>query len=156
MAQVVRRSGVSASALRFYEERGLIVAHRSPSNRRTYARHVLRRLAVTRAAQAVGLSLREISAALAEIPLDRPVTRAEWQRLSASWHDALELRLRALEELRDGLTGCIGCGCLSQDTCPLWNAGDRLGEQGPGPRVLRSVVELEEATAVTTGGAGDR
>lgn len=147
MSQVVQRSGVSASALRFYEERGLIAAHRSPTNRRTFPRHVLRRLAVIRAAQAVGLSLQEISAALATVPLDRAVSRVEWQRLSNSWHDTLQLRIRALEQLRDGLTGCIGCGCLSQTTCPLWNAGDRLAEQGPGPRILDAVVALEPGSA---------
>lgn len=144
MTQVVRRSGVSASALRFYEERGLITADRSPSNRRTYARHTLRRLAVIRAAQAVGLSLEEISQALALVPLDRPVTRAEWERLSASWRDTLDLRIRALTQLRDGLTGCIGCGCLSQETCPIWNPADRLGDTGSGPRILDAVVRLEE------------
>jgi MerR family redox-sensitive transcriptional activator SoxR len=145
MSQVVQRSGVSASALRYYESRGLIAAHRTATNRRTYARHVLRRLAVIRAAQAVGLSLAEITEALATIPLDRPVTRAEWERLSRSWRDALELRMRALAQLRDGLTGCIGCGCLSQEKCPLWNPDDRLARQGAGPRILDAVVTLEES-----------
>lgn len=144
MSQVVRRSGVSASALRYYEARGLIAAHRTGENRRTYPRHVLRRLAVIRAAQAVGLSLAEITDALAIVPLDRPVTRAEWEGLSRSWRDALELRMRALAQLRDGLTGCIGCGCLSQEKCPLWNPGDRLAEQGAGPHILDAIVELEK------------
>ncbi|WP_026927282.1 redox-sensitive transcriptional activator SoxR [Granulicoccus phenolivorans] len=144
MSEIVARSGVSASALRFYEERGLIAAHRSPTNRRTYGRHTLRRLAVIRAAQAVGLSLGEIAAALAHVPLDRPVSRQEWEELSASWRAQLELRIRALTQLRDGLTGCIGCGCLSQTKCPLWNPEDRLAAQGPGPRILDAVVELEE------------
>ncbi len=144
MTQVSRRAGVSASALRFYEARGLIEAHRTPGNQRRYPRHVLRRLAVIRAAQAVGLSLAEVSEALATVPLDRPVTREEWARLSRSWHDTLDLRIRALQQLRDGLTGCIGCGCLSQQTCPLRNAEDRLAAQGAGPRFLDAVVELEE------------
>lgn len=145
LSQVVRRSGVSASALRFYEERGLITAHRSATNRRTYGRHVLRRLAVIRAAQAVGLSLAQIADSLAEVPRDRPVTQEEWARLSSSWREHLDLRIRALTQLRDGLTSCIGCGCLSQRVCPMWNAGDRLAAQGPGPRLLDAVVELEDA-----------
>ena len=94
----------------------------------------------------MGLSLDEISDALARVPLDRPVSREEWARLSASWRDQLDLRIRALNELRDGLTGCIGCGCLSQENCPLWNPGDRLAEAGPGPRMMRAVVELEGGT----------
>lgn len=149
MTQVVQRSGVSASALRFYEDRGLIIADRSPTNRRVYPRHVLRRLAVIRAAQAVGLSLEEIAAALLPVPQDRPVTRTEWARLSRSWREQLDLRIRALEQLRDGLTGCVGCGCLSQEVCPLWNPGDRLAAQGPGPRILSAVVELEESDRAT-------
>lgn len=99
-----------------------------------------------KAAQAVGLSLSEVADALASVPSDRPVTKAEWARLSASWHDTLDLRIRALQQLRDGLTGCIGCGCLSQETCPLRNAEDRLAAQGPGPRFLDAVVELEQRT----------
>ena len=144
MSQVTRRSGVSASALRFYEERGLIEAHRTPGNRRVYPRHVLRRLAVIRAAQAVGLSLSEIAASLAPIPHDRPVSRKEWRQLSESWHDSLQLRIEALIELRDGLTGCIGCGCLSQPNCPMKNKDDELAARGPGPRNLSAVVRLEE------------
>lgn len=144
ISQVTRRSGVSASALRFYEQRGLIQADRTPGNRRTYPRHVLRRLAVIRAAQTVGLSLTEIATALEPIPHDRPVSRREWERLSESWHGSLDLRIRALTELRDGLTTCIGCGCLSLPGCPFSNAEDELAEQGPGPRILRSVVRLEE------------
>ncbi|NNG20969.1 redox-sensitive transcriptional activator SoxR [Naumannella sp. ID2617S] len=147
MSQVTKRSGVSASALRFYEQRGLIVAHRTPGNRRVFPRHVLRRLAVIRAAQAVGLTLTEITAALATVPHDRPVTTAEWQRMSEAWHDTLQLRITALTQLRDGLTGCIGCGCLSQEKCPLWNPDDRLATEGPGPRKLRAVVALEESQA---------
>ncbi|OYN97051.1 redox-sensitive transcriptional activator SoxR [Enemella evansiae] len=149
MSQVTRRSGVSASALRFYEERGLIKAHRTPGNRRVYPRHVLRRLAVIRAAQAVGMSLTEIAASLEPIPHDRPVSRAEWQRLSEAWHDSLELRIEALIELRDGLTGCIGCGCLSQPNCPMNNRNDELGAQGPGPRSLSAVIRLAERDAAT-------
>lgn len=146
MTQVVERSGVSASALRFYEARGLIVAHRTPANRRVFPRHVLRRLAVIRAAQAVGLTLEEIADALADVPRDRPVTRDEWAAMSHKWRDALNLRIRALTQLRDGLSGCIGCGCLSQDKCPLWNPGDRLAQQGPGPRILDAVIALEEGS----------
>lgn len=144
MSQIVQRSGVSASALRYYESRGLIAAHRTIGNRRVYPRHVLRRLAVIRAAQAVGLSLAEITAALASVPLDRPVSRAEWEHLSSAWRDGLELRMLALAQLRDGLTGCIGCGCLSQEKCPLWNPGDHLADQGAGPRILDAVIQLEE------------
>lgn len=144
MAQVVARSGVSASALRFYEERGLIASERTPGNRRTYPRRVLRRIAVIRAAQAVGLTLAEITEALAPLPIDGPVRPADWERLSRTWRNDLDVRIRALEQLRDGLTGCIGCGCLSQSVCPLWNPGDRLAAEGPGPRKLPAVLELEE------------
>lgn len=145
MQQMVERSGVAASALRYYEERGLIHAERTPSNRRVYPRHVLRRIAVIRAAQSVGLSLREITKALDQVPKDRPVSRDEWARLSQTWRDALDLRIAALTQLRDGLTGCIGCGCLSQTSCPLSNPGDELAAKGPGPRRLSAVIALEES-----------
>ncbi|ACV05266.1 redox-sensitive transcriptional activator SoxR [Kytococcus sedentarius] len=147
MSEVVRRSGVSASALRFYEARGLIKAERTATNRRIYQRHVLRRLAVIRSAQAIGLSLSEIRAGFASVPTDRALTREEWQDLSAMWRETLEERIAALGELRDRLDGCIACGCLSLDTCPLRNPEDERRAEGPGPRAMPAVLALMNGTS---------
>ena len=133
---IAARAGVSVPALRFYEERGLITSHRTAGGRRQYPRHVLRRLAFVQAAQRVGLSLDEIGRALATLPSDRGPTAREWRQLSASWRTLLDQRIRLLEGLRDDLDGCIGCGCLSLETCRLRNPGDAAGASGPGPRYL--------------------
>ncbi|MGH9226233.1 MAG: redox-sensitive transcriptional activator SoxR [Acidimicrobiales bacterium] len=133
---VAARAGVSVPALRFYEERGLITSNRTEGGRRQYPRHVLRRLAFIQAAQRVGLSLDEIGRALATLPAERGPTAKEWRRLSASWRPLLDQRIRLLEGLRDDLDGCIGCGCLSLDTCRLRNPGDAAASMGPGPRYL--------------------
>lgn len=130
------RSGVTTSALRFYESRGMISSQRTSGNQRRYPRSELRRVAFIRTAQIVGLSLEEITAALHELPERRIPTRADWARLSATWHDRLTDRIHMLEKLRDDLTGCIGCGCLSLGVCTLFNKDDRLGEGGSGPRIL--------------------
>jgi MerR family transcriptional regulator, redox-sensitive transcriptional activator SoxR len=134
IGEVSRRSGVAASALRFYEERGLIASERSGSGHRRYARPVLRRIAFIVFAQKIGLTLQEIGAELAMLPTDRAPTRADWERLSSGWTARIDRRIAELERLRHSLTECIGCGCLSLERCALANPGDRAAELGPGPR----------------------
>lgn len=136
VGEVASRSGVAVSALHYYESKGLIASRRSAGNQRRYARDVLRRIAVIRVAQRVGLPLDAIGAALASLPDGRTPTRADWQRLSASWRAELDARIAALARLRDELTGCIGCGCLSLKHCRLSNPGDALAQLGAGPRKL--------------------
>lgn len=134
---VAARTGLSVSALRFYEDRGLITAHRSDRGRRRYDRHVLRRLAFIQVAQRVGLTLDEVGRALASLPDDdEGLSARHWRDLSASWRPMLDERIRLLEGLRDQLDTCIGCGCLSLERCRLRNPGDRAGALGPGPRYL--------------------
>lgn len=132
---VAERAGTSVSALRFYEERGLITSVRSNGGRRHYPRSVLRRLAFIQVAQRVGLSLDDIGRALATLPSDAPSAR-DWRRLSSQWQPLIEERIRLLEGLRDSLEGCIGCGCLSLEHCQLRNPGDQAGARGPGARYL--------------------
>jgi len=134
IGEVSRRSGVASSALRFYEERGLIASERLGSGHRRYPRPVLRRVAFIVFAQRVGLSLDEIGAELASLPADRAPTRRDWSRLSQGWRERIDERIAELERLRVGLTDCIGCGCLSLDRCKLSNPNDRAGRIGPGPR----------------------
>jgi MerR family redox-sensitive transcriptional activator SoxR len=136
IGELARRSGVAASALRFYEEAGLIVSGRSEAGRRRFARSTLRRVAFIRAAQAVGLRLDEIRAALASLPDGRTPTQADWQRLSRAWQPLLDERIAALTRLRDQLGSCIGCGCLSLSKCALYNPGDRAAARGAGARYL--------------------
>jgi MerR family redox-sensitive transcriptional activator SoxR len=136
IGDVARRSGVAASALRFYEQRGLIRSERVGSGHRRYPRPVLRRVAFIVFAQRAGLSLDEIAAELAKLPPDRAPTRAEWSRLSSTWTDRIDRRIAELQRLKHGLTECIGCGCLSLDRCQLANPGDRASRFGPGPRYL--------------------
>jgi MerR family transcriptional regulator, redox-sensitive transcriptional activator SoxR len=134
IGEVARRSGVAASALRFYEERGLITSDRAGSGHRRYARPVLRRIAFIVFAQRVGLTLEEIGSELAKLPENRAPTRRDWSRLSSGWTDRIDDRIAELERLKMGLTECIGCGCLSLDRCRLANPDDRAAAQGPGPR----------------------
>ena len=134
IGEVARRSGVAASALRFYEERGLIASERAGSGHRRFRRPVLRRIAFIVFAQRIGLSLDEIGAELAKLPPDRAPTRADWARLSSGWTDRIDQRIAELQRLKAGLTECIGCGCLSLDRCQLANPGDRAASHGPGPR----------------------
>ncbi|HEX3787714.1 MAG TPA: redox-sensitive transcriptional activator SoxR [Pseudonocardiaceae bacterium] len=141
IGQVVERSGVSHTALRFYEEAGLIAAERTTGNQRRYPRTVLRLLAFIRTAQRVGLSLEQIKDALATLPAGRPPTKTDWARLSNSWRGELDARIDALHRLRDKLTGCIGCGCLSLRTCALYNHEDELAAFGPGAPKLRPATE---------------
>ncbi len=134
ISEVARRSGVAASALRYYEERGLIAAERAGSGHRRFPRSVLRRIAFIVFAQRVGLSLEEIGDQLAHLPADRAPSRRDWSRLSSGWTARIDERIAELERLKGGLTECIGCGCLSLDRCRLANPGDRAADRGPGPR----------------------
>ena len=124
VSEVSRRSGFAASALRYYEDQGLIAAERSAGGQRRYQRHVLRRLAFIRAAGNIGLSLQEIRDELETLPASRTPTKADWQRMSRHWRVRLDDRIAALERLRDGLDACIGCGCLSLQRCAFSNPGD--------------------------------
>jgi MerR family redox-sensitive transcriptional activator SoxR len=134
IGEVSKRSGVAASALRFYEERGLIASDRAGSGHRRYPRPVLRRIAFIVFAQRIGLTLDEIGAELDKLPGARTPTRRDWSRLSRTWTARIDERIAELERLRAGLTECIGCGCLSLDRCQLANPGDRASSAGPGPR----------------------
>jgi MerR family transcriptional regulator, redox-sensitive transcriptional activator SoxR len=134
IGEVSDRSGVAASALRFYEDRGLINSERAGSGHRRYPRPVLRRIAFIVFAQRVGLTLEEIGTELAKLPPDRAPTRRDWSRLSSGWTSRIDERIAELERLKLGLTECIGCGCLSLDRCKLSNPGDRASRGGPGPR----------------------
>lgn len=138
VGEVAERAGVAVSTLHFYEAQGLIKAWRNAGNQRRYAREVLRRVAVIKVAQRAGMPLKTIRDAFDALPDQRTPTRADWQRLSAQWRTELDERIRALEQLRDQLTDCIGCGCLSIDRCPLRNPGDALGEEGAGAQLLVS------------------
>jgi MerR family redox-sensitive transcriptional activator SoxR len=134
ISQVSRRSGVASSALRFYEERGLIASQRAGSGHRRYPRSVLRRIAFIVFAQRIGLTLEEIGEELSKLPTDRIPTSRDWARLSGKWTKRIDQRIAELKRLRAGLTQCIGCGCLSIDKCELANPADRAGRKGPGPR----------------------
>jgi len=136
IGELAARSGVAPSALRFYESRGLIRSQRSGGNQRRYGRAELRRVAFIRIAQRVGLSLDEIAEALATLPGNRTPTKADWARLSAAWRARLDEQIGLLERLRDRLTSCIGCGCLSLQRCRISNPDDILAADGPGPRHL--------------------
>ena len=147
IGEFARRAGVAASALRFYEDRGLLASHRSDGGRRHYPRSELRRMAFIRAAQAVGLTLEQIQAALATLPDQRTPTPADWQRLSRAWQPLLDERIAALVRLRDQLSSCIGCGCLSLTKCALYNAGDVAGSKGAGARYLLGDSPADAAAA---------
>jgi MerR family transcriptional regulator, redox-sensitive transcriptional activator SoxR len=134
IGEVAKRSGVATSALRFYEENGLIRSERTRSGHRRYPRAVIRRIAFIVFAQRIGLSLEEIGAELAKLPRNRVPERSDWAKLSGGWTARLQERIAELERLRAGLSECIGCGCLSLDRCQLANPGDRAARRGPGPR----------------------
>ena len=134
ISKVARRSGVAASALRFYEERGLVKSERAGSGHRRYPRAVLRRIAFIVFAQRMGLTLEEVGAELAKLPENRVPERTDWAKISSHWTKRIDERIAELERLRAGLTRCIGCGCLSLRDCQLANPGDRASRLGPGPR----------------------
>ncbi|MEE1929750.1 redox-sensitive transcriptional activator SoxR [Streptomyces sp. TRM 70351] len=139
VGQLAERSGVAPSALRFYERNELIHSRRTSGNQRRYARDTLRRVAFIRASQRVGISLEKIRAVLALLPENRTPNRQDWARLSECWRHDLNERIAQLEELRDDLSDCIGCGCLSLELCGLANPRDRAAERGPGPVRLNHV-----------------
>lgn len=136
VGDVAERSGVAVSAIHFYESKGLITSWRNAGNQRRYPREVLRRVAIIKVAQRLGIPLSAIGEALDSLPKGRTPTEKDWRRLSVRWKDDLDQRIEKMTKLRDQLTGCIGCGCLSMETCPLRNPHDELGAQGSGPRLL--------------------
>jgi MerR family redox-sensitive transcriptional activator SoxR len=136
VGDVAARSGVAVSAIHFYESSGLIRSWRNQGNQRRYSRDVLRRVAVIRVAQRAGISLAAIREALQTLPNERTPTTEDWTKLSVQWKADLNDRIERLTRLRDQLDGCIGCGCLSIDVCPLRNPGDELGKLGTGPQLL--------------------
>ncbi|MDH2393618.1 MULTISPECIES: redox-sensitive transcriptional activator SoxR [Streptomyces] len=136
IGELAERSGVAPSALRFYEREGLIASRRTAGNQRRYSRDTLRRVAFIRTSQRLGIPLATIREVLELLPDDRTPTRKDWARISECWREDLDTRIRTLQRLRDHLTDCIGCGCLSLDSCALSNPADELAEQGPGPRRL--------------------
>lgn len=154
IGELAERSGVAPSALRFYEKEGLIHSRRTTGNQRRYGRDTLRRVAFVRISQRVGIPLAAIREALALLPDERTPNREDWARLSRSWHDDLDTRIRQLERLRDSLTDCIGCGCLSIDRCGLANPLDELSGQGAGPRRLLDPALSPPALRRPTGGEG--
>jgi MerR family transcriptional regulator, redox-sensitive transcriptional activator SoxR len=138
VGEVAARSGLSVSTLHFYERKGLIRSARSGGNQRRYGRDVLRRVAVIQAAQRLGIPLAVVGSALAALPSGRTPSREDWQTMAEIWAADLDQRIAALVRLREGLTGCIGCGCLSLDRCAIYNADDHLADAGAGPMLLNS------------------
>lgn len=136
IGDLANRAGVAASALRFYEKKGLIESKRTDGNQRRYPRATLRRVALIRAGQQVGLSLAELARALEALPHDKTPTKTDWERLSEGWRARLDSQIEELTALRDELSDCIGCGCLSLESCALFNPGDAAAELGTGPRYL--------------------
>ena len=143
IGDVSRRTGVTVSALHFYERRGLIASRRNGANQRRYPRHMLRRISLLIVAKRLGIPLGDVGQVFAALPLDRAPTHEEWQQVSRTWKRRLEERRRAIEQLEHELTGCIGCGCLSMKACLLLNPDDTLQEQGPGP-VRLHIDELSQ------------
>lgn len=133
IGELARRTGVAPSALRYYEQRGLITSERTGAAHRRFRRPVIRRVAFIVFAQRIGLTLEEIRRELSKLPADRAPRRADWARLSATWNARIDARIAELERLKEGLADCIGCGCLSLDRCRLANPDDQLGRHGPGP-----------------------
>jgi len=145
VGEVAKRSGVAVSALHFYERKGLIRSHRSGGNQRRYDRDVLRWLAIIRMGQELGVPLSEIGAQLKRLPDGRVPNKADWAALSRRWRETLDRRIVLLSRLRDELSGCIGCGCLSLKRCPIYNRDDKLADEGSGPRrMLRPSGEVFE------------
>ena len=136
IGKVAKRCGVKVSTLHFYEEKELIRSWRNQGNQRRYKKDVLRRVSVIKAAQKVGLSLANIKSALATLPNSRTPDKDDWQALSTSWRDELTARINSLKKLRDSLNGCIGCGCLSMKSCPIYNENDKLASEGCGAVLL--------------------
>lgn len=136
VGQLADRSGLPVSTIHFYEARGLIHSERNRGNHRRFGRDVLRRVAIIKVAQRAGIPLKEIGRALAALPHGRSPTTRDWEKIASNWKHELDDRIERLARLRDTLSLCIGCGCLSVDRCPLRNPDDELGSEGPGPRLL--------------------
>lgn len=149
IGEVAERTGVAPSALRFYESEGLVHPVRTSGGQRRYPRSALRRIAFVRVAQRVGLRLEEIRGALATLPQSRTPTKNDWARLSASWRPRVDEQIAVLQRLRDELTSCIGCGCLSLRSCGLYNPDDRAAALGPGPRFLLADERPSPRTGAT-------
>lgn len=140
VGQVAQRSGVNVSTLHFYETKGLIHSARNAGNQRRYRKDVLRRVAVIKAAQKLGITLKEIRQALASLPEGRTPNQKDWEKLARNWQRELDARIACLEKLREYMTGCIGCGCLSMKNCPIYNADDKLAAEGSGPVILDRIA----------------
>ncbi|MFI9595627.1 redox-sensitive transcriptional activator SoxR [Nonomuraea sp. NPDC052265] len=153
VGQLAERSGVAVSALHFYETKGLIASRRTAGNQRRYHRDTLRRVAFIRLSQRLGIPLATIKDALSELPDGRTPNREDWARLSAAWRGELDDRIEQLQRLRDDLTDCIGCGCLSLDRCPVANPRDRLGDEGPGARRMDTQLSPPTFCCVTPSAA---
>jgi MerR family redox-sensitive transcriptional activator SoxR len=136
VGEVAKRSGVAISAIHFYETKGLLFSWRNGANQRRYPREALRRVSLIKVAQRLGIPLQSIKTALDALPKGRTPTETDWRKLSVRWHADLDERIGRLTRLRDQLTGCIGCGCLSMQACPLRNPNDALGAQGSGPQLI--------------------
>ncbi len=143
VGDMAKRCGVNVSTLHFYEEKGLIKSWRNQGNQRRYPKDTLRRVSVIKAAQKVGVSLEKIKHALATLPDNRTPTMEDWQILASHWNSELNARIQYLENLRDLLTGCIGCGCLSMSNCPIYNDQDKLATEGTGAVILDKKVKLD-------------
>ncbi|WP_448213719.1 redox-sensitive transcriptional activator SoxR [Colwellia sp. MEBiC06753] len=141
VGRVAKRSGVKVSTLHYYEQIGLIKSWRNSGNQRRYKPEVLRRISVVKAAQKMGVSLESIKQAFAKLPENRTPTKADWQKLARQWHQELNAKIKYLEELRDSIDGCIGCGCLSLKSCPIYNPEDSLSAQGDGAVLLEQKVK---------------
>lgn len=146
VGEVAKRSGVAVSALHFYESKGLIQSQRNSGNQRRYSRDVLRRVGIIKVAQRTGIPLEQIALALAALPAGSNASMQDWQALSQQWRQSLDQRIVELIQLRDQLSRCIGCGCLSLDGCPLRNPGDQLAAQGAGPHLM-SLERMAELAA---------
>ncbi|ADG97477.1 transcriptional regulator, MerR family [Segniliparus rotundus DSM 44985] len=144
IGDVAERTGTAVSALRYYESLGLIRSTRTAGNQRRFPRHTLRRVSVILAAGRFGIPLAEVAEVFAGLPEDRSPNRADWRRIAARWHDRLEARRKAIEQMQAELTGCIGCGCLSLKSCMTLNWGDELRAEGPGPRRLTELYSPEK------------
>ncbi|MGI2176486.1 redox-sensitive transcriptional activator SoxR [Shewanella ulleungensis] len=136
VGQVAKRCGINVSAIHFYEQKGLIKSWRNQGNQRRYPREVIRRISLIKAAQQLGISLDEILLAFSSLPNSRTATKQDWTALSIAWKQTLTQRIGQMQKLKDSLEGCIGCGCLSMNHCPLYNPGDMLEPLGPGPVLL--------------------
>jgi MerR family redox-sensitive transcriptional activator SoxR len=141
VGRVAKRCGVKVSTLHFYEEKGLIQSWRNAGNQRRYKADVLRRISVIKAAQKMGISLKEIKRTIETLPKGRTPTTKDWEKLSTYWRDDLDARIAYLQRLRDSLTSCIGCGCLSMKNCPIYNQDDKLAAAGSGPVILDQAMK---------------